>query len=438
MLTANMSAQENIIDEVVWIVGDEAILKSQVEQERLRRQYEGEKIKGDPYCIIPEEMAVMKLFLHQAKLDSIEATDAEVFQEVEAKVNYYIQQLGSKEKVEEIFNKNMSELREELRDNTRDMKTMEKMQMSLVEGVKATPVEVRRFYQSLSKDSIPFMPEQYEVEIITFEPKIPQSEIDDIKNRLRDYTDRINKGEQDFSTIALLYSQDPGTAKNGGELGFKGRGSFVPEFAQVAFSLNDTKKVSKIVQTEFGYHIIQLIEKRGDRSNFRHVLLTPQVSEKELSETLVRMDSLKMDLDSAKFTFEEICAYVSHDKNTRNNHGLMVNPYTRTSQFQLEQLPVEVATRVKDMKVNDISSPFVMKDENKNKQVVAIIKLKSKVEGHKATVYDDYQALKDMLESSKRNKIIQDFIKKKQRETYIKIKDGWANCEFEYPGWVRN
>lgn len=431
-------AQENVVDEVVWIVGDEAILKSQIEEQRLRMQYEEEKINGDPYCVIPEQLAIQKLFLHQAKLDSIEMSEQQVIQQVEARMNFYISQIGSKEKMEEYFNKPAAQLREELRDAVRDQGTVQQMQQKLVENVKVTPAEVRRYYQSLPQDSIPFMPTQVEVQVLTFEPKIPQDEIDNIKARLRDYSERVQKGESEFSTLAIMYSEDPGSARNGGELGFKGRGEFVPEFSAVAFQLNDPKKVSKIVETEFGYHIIQLIEKRGDRANLRHILLTPKVSEKELTATLHRMDSLKVDLDSAKFSFEEAVAYLSHDKSTRNNKGLMVNQQTGTSQFQMEQLPAEVARQIDKMQVNQLSAPFIMKNEKNGRDVVAIVKLKSRTPGHKATIYDDYQALKGMLEAKKKDQVIQDFIKQKQAETYIRIKEGWRNCEFLYPGWVKN
>ncbi len=428
---------ENVVDEVVWIVGDEAILKSQVETEYQRMRYSNEKIDGDPYCVIPEQMAIQKLFLHQAKIDSIEVTDGQVLQQVEARMNYYIQQAGSKEKLEEYFGKPSSAIRDELRDMIRDNGTVQQMQQELVKNVKATPAEVRRFYQGLSKDSIPFISTQVEVQVITFEPVIPQDEVDNIKSRLRDYTDRVVKGESQFSTLAILYSEDPGSARAGGELGFKGRGEFVPEFSAVAFQLNDTKKVSKIVETEFGYHIIQLIEKRGDRSNFRHILLTPKVSEKELKVSLSRMDSLKTDLDSLKFSFEEAAKFLSHDKNTRNNNGLMVNQADGTSKFEMEELPAEVSRMVYNMSVGDISKPFTMKSPSNGKDVVAIVKLKNRIDGHKATIYDDYQELKAMLENQKREKVIKDFIKKKQSETYIRIKEGWRNCDFMYPGWVK-
>ena len=224
----------------------------------------------------------------------------------------------------------------------------------------------------------------------------------------------------------------------GGELGFVSKSNLVPEFANVAFNLNDPKKVSKIVETEYGYHIIQLIEKRGDRINVRHILLRPHVSEKDISDALVRLDTLRTDLVANKFTFDEITQYVSQDKDTRNNKGLMVNSQTGNPRFEMGQLPQDVAKVVADMQVGEISKPFVMTDERKNKEVVAIVKLKNRIEGHKANMSDDYQTLKAIVEEKKKTDILNEWLAKKQSETYIRIKDGWRNCEFKYDGWIKN
>ncbi|WP_298662659.1 peptidylprolyl isomerase [uncultured Barnesiella sp.] len=430
---------DNVIDEVVWVVGDEAIYKSEVEEQYRQMQYDGQRIDGDPYCVIPEQLAVQKLFLHQAKLDTITVPDATVFQQVEARINYLIANIGSKEKMEEYFKKPVTEIREELANIIRDQGTVQEVQRTLVKDVKITPAEVRRFYNQLPSDSIPYIPLQVEVQIITLNPKVPQQEIDNVKARLRDFSDQVNRGERDFSTLAVLYSEDRGTAMMGGEMGFVSKSNLVPEFADVAFNLNDPKKVSKIVETEYGYHIIQLIEKRGDRINVRHILLRPHVSEKDITDALERLDSLRTDLvDNKKFSFDEITQFVSQDKDTRNNKGLMVNPQTGNPKFEMGQLPQDVAKVVADMQVGDISKPFVMTDERKNKEVVAIVKLKSRIDGHKANMSDDYQTLKAIVEEKKKTEILNEWLAKKQNETYIRIKDGWRNCEFKYDGWIKN
>lgn len=429
-------AQDNVIDEVVWVVGDEAILKSDIEEERIRAQYEGHKFDGDPYCVIPEQLAIQKLFLHQAVIDSIEVSESEVLQRVEHMTNQYIQNIGSQERLEEYFNKTMTQIRETLRENVREGITVQRMQQKIAGDVKVTPAEVRRYFQDIPEDSIPFIPTQVEVQIITLEPKIPLEEIERVKKQLREYTDRVNTGESQFSTLALLYSEDPGTARRGGEMPFMGRGELVPEYANVAFNLQDPTKVSKIVESEFGFHIIQLIEKRGDRIKTRHILLKPKVAEEDQQIALARLDSIADDIRNQKFTFDEAAAFLSHDKETRNNYGLMPNPYNGTSKFEMQQLPQEVAKEVDLLKVGEISKPFIMVN-TKGKEICAIVKLKSRVNGHKANIRDDYQSLKDILIEKLSDERIKKWVVEKQKTTYVRINDNWKNCTFQYPGWIK-
>ncbi|MFW9623558.1 peptidylprolyl isomerase [Bacteroides graminisolvens] len=439
MLTGSvMYGQDNVIDEVVWVVGDEAILKSDVEEARMNAQYEGRKFEGDPYCVIPEELAIQKLYLHQAVLDSIEVSESEVLQRVEMMTNQYIQMIGSKEKMEEYFNKTATQIREAMRENVKNGLTVQKMQQKLIGDIKITPAEVRRYFKDLPQDSVPYIPTQVEVQIITSQPKIPLDEIEDVKRRLREYTDRVNKGEMDFSTLALLYSEDKGSAMRGGEIGFKGRGELVPEYANVAFNLQDPKKVSKIVESEFGFHIIQLIEKRGDRINTRHILLKPKVNEKDLTSARARLDSIADDIRKNKFSFDEAASIISHDKDTRNNHGLMPNPQTNTSKFEMQQLPQEIAKVVDGMNVGEISKAFTMVNEKDGKEVCAIVKLKSRINGHKATITDDYQNLKEIVMDKRREEMLEKWIVEKQKHTYVRINDNWKNCSFKYPGWIKD
>lgn len=438
---STIKAQDNVIDEVVWIVGDEAILKSDVENMRLQMQYEGERINGDPYCVIPEQLAIQKLYLHQAKLDSIIVTDSEVLQNVEFWMNYVIGQIGSKEKMEEYFNKSIAQIREERKETLKEQQTIKLVQQKIVGDVKMTPSEIRKYYNSLPQDSLPFIPTTVEVEIITMEPKIPIQEIDDLKERLREFSDDVNNGKKDFATLARLWSEDKVSAMRGGELGFMGKGLLDPAFASVAFSLTDPKKVSKIVESEYGYHIIQLIEKRGDRINVRHILLKPKVSNKEIKDATLKLDSIATDIKDNKFTFEDAAPYISYDKDTRNNKGLMVNrneesDYYGTSKFEMQELPQEIGKIIYNMQTGEISKPFTMIN-SKQKEVVAIVKLKSRTEGHKANISDDFQALKSIVENKKRQEILQKWIKEKQVATYIRINDNWKNCDFKSDGWIK-
>ena len=442
MLFAAVSVygQDNVIDEVVWVVGDEAILKSDVESERLNAQYEGRKFDGDPYCIIPEQLAVQKLFLHQAAIDSIEVSEQEVIGQVERRTNWLIEQVGgSKEKLEEYYNKTSTQIREMLRENIRDGLTVQKMQQHIVGEIKITPAEVRRYFKDLPQDSIPFVPTQVEVQIVTLEPKIPLEEVERVKKTLRDYTDGINSGKMSFATYARFYSEDAGTARRGGELGFMGKGELVPEYANVAFNLQDPNKVSKIVETEFGFHIIQLIEKRGDRINTRHILLKPKVEEKDLEAALVRLDSIADDIRNQKFTFDDAATYISQDKDTKNNHGLMANKNTGTARFEMQdlaQVSQEVAKMVENMNVGEISRAFTMIND-KGKEVCAIVKLKSRINGHKATISEDYQRLKAIVMEKRSEDKLEKWIKEKQKHTYVRINEKWQKCDFKYPGWIK-
>ncbi len=432
-------AQDNVIDEVVWVVGDEAILKSDVESERLNAQYEGRKFDGDPYCIIPEQLAIQKLFLHQAAIDSIEVAEQQVINQVDQRSNWLIDQIGSKEKVEEYYNKTSSQIREMLRENIRDGLTVQEMQKKIIGEIKITPSDVRRYFKDLPQDSIPFIPTQVEVQIITREPKIPQEEIDRVKKTLRDYTDQINAGTISFSLLARLYSEDEASRRNGGELPFMGKAELVPEYANVAFNLQDPKKVSKIVESEFGYHIIQLIEKRGDRIKTRHILLKPKVEEKDIEASLARLDSISDDIRNQKFTFDD-AAVLSQDKDTRNNHGLMANPVSGTAKFEMQQLAQvsqEIAKTVEGLQIGEISKPFTMVS-SKGKEVCAIVKLKSRINGHKATMSEDYQRLKSIVQEKKSSEKIEKWIKDKQQHTYVRINDKWKKCDFKYPGWISN
>ena len=436
MVSSLSHAQDNIIDEVVWVVGDEAILKSDIEQARLQAQYQGIKFSKDPYCVIPEQMAVQKLFLHQAEIDSIEVADTDVLSMVDKRINYYVQQVGSKEKFEEYMNMTSTQIREKWREEVRNEMIADKMKQEIVGDIKVTPAQVRRYFNQLPPDSIPYIPTQVEVQIITQQPKIPQAEIDRVKARLRDFTERITSGETQFSTLARLYSEDPGTARQGGEMDFMGRGQLVPEFAAVAFNLTDPKKVSKVVETEYGFHIIQLIEKRGDRIRVRHILLKPQVSEEDLNASVAHLDSIANDIRTGKFTFESAALYLSDDKNSKNNNGLMPNSATGTSRFEMGQLPQEIAVVVDKMNIGEISEAFTMIDAQNGKEKCAIVKLKTRIPGHKATITDDYQRLKAVVLEKLQNEKIQKWIAEKQKTTYVRINEKWKNCDFEYPGWI--
>lgn len=437
LVAFSLAAQNNIAEEVAWVVGDQPIWKSEIEEQYNNMQYENIAIPGDPYCYIPEQIAIEKLFLHQADIDTVEVSNSSIIAEVEARLNFYIAQLGSKEKMEEYFRKPMSEMREQMMDMVRNSYKVNEVKRNLTKDVTATPSDVRKYFDALPKDSVPFIPMQVEVQIIRFNPVIPRQEVEDVKARLRDMADKVNKGESEFSTLAILYSEDQNTSIRGGETGFMGRAQLDPEYAAVAFNLNDPKKVSKIVQTQYGYEIIQLIEKRGDRINTRRILLKPKVSENDLEQAITRIDSLRSDIvDNKRFTFEQ-ATEISQDKDTKNNQGLMVNSETGTPLFEMAQLPQEISKIVNEMQPGDISKPFVMIDPKLNSEVVAIVKLKNRIDPHRANISDDYQTIKNMYEDFERQEIIRKWLEKKIKGTYVRIEDGWRNCDFVHKGWIK-
>lgn len=433
LVTLSLCAQNNVAEEVAWVVGDEPIFKSDIEEQYQQALSERIPIDGNPYCVLPERMAVEKLFLHQAKIDTVEIPNSTVMQNVDARINYFIANLGSREKVEEYFRKSLPELRSQMIDVVRDQFTVQEVQRNLTKNIKATPADVRRFFNTIPKDSLPNIPTQLEVKIITINPVIPQEEIDNVKARLREYTEKVNNGENDFSTLAILYSED-GSSTYGGEVGFRGRAELLPEYATAAFNLNDTKHVSKIVETDAGFHIIQLIEKRGDRINTRHILLRPKVAQKDIDDAITRLDSLRTQIISGEkdITFEKAALYVSQDKDSRNNNGVMLNAKAHSNLFEMSDLPTEIARLVDNMQVGEISKPFVMVNRATNRQQVAIIKLSKRIDSHRADFADDYQVLKDLYESHKREEILTKWVEEKQKTTFVYIEEGWRNCEFKY------
>jgi len=430
-------AQNNVAEEVAWVIGDEPIFKSDIEEQYQQALYERVAIDGNPYCVIPEQMALDKLFLDQARIDTVEVQQSSISSEVENRINFFIANLGSKEKVEEYFRMPLPRLREKLNEVYSEQYCIQQVQSELTKNVKATPADVRKFYNNISKDSLPYIPLQVETQIITINPVIPQQEIDEVKARLRDYAQQVNSGEREFSTLAILYSQDQSTAVYGGETGFQSRSVLLPEYATAAFNLNDSKRVSNIVETDDGFHIIQLIEKRGDRVNTRHILLRPKVSDKDLIDAVTRLDSVRSDIVAGKKTFDEMALFISQDKDSRNNNGNMLNEKSHSSRFEMADLPAEVGKKVSTMQPGEISEPFVMINPKTRREQVAIVKLVKRIDGHKADLAEDYMIIKEMCEAAEKEKIIHDWVVQKQKSVYVYIEEGWRNCEFKYD-WLRN
>ena len=431
-------AQTNIVDEIIWVVGNEPILLSDVEETRISSEAYGQPV-DNPYCTIPEQIAVNKLFVHQAELDSVTVSESDVIRAVDNRINESIQAFGSREALEQMYGRSVSQMRENLKKQYREQMMADEVRQKLTTDVKATPAEVREYFKNVPNDSLPFIPTQVEVQIITSVPEVPRAEVERIENKLREYARRVNSGEADFSTLAKFYSED-GSARNGGELGYMGRNQLVPEFANVAFTLNDPKKVSKIVRSEYGYHIIQLIDKKGDKINVRHILLKPHIDDSEIEKGIARLDSIANDIRANKFTFDAAALALSDDKDTRNNHGLMANVAqqngTVSSRFEMQDLPADVAKVVDTLSVGQISRAFRMTND-KGQEVCAVVMLKNRIEGHPANMTEDFQTLRDVVVNKRKEEKIEQWIKDKIKTTYVRISPDWRNCKFHYEGWVK-
>lgn len=431
-------AQTNIVDEIIWVVGNEPILLSDVEETRISSEAYGQPV-DNPYCTIPEQIAVNKLFVHQAELDSVTVSESDVIRAVDNRINESIQAFGSREALEQMYGRSVSQMRENLKKQYREQMMADGVRQKLTTDVKATPAEVREYFKNVPNDSLPFIPTQVEVQIITSVPEVPRAEVERIENKLREYARRVNSGEADFSTLAKFYSED-GSARNGGELGYMGRNQLVPEFANVAFTLNDPKKVSKIVRSEYGYHIIQLIDKKGDKINVRHILLKPHIDDSEIEKGIARLDSIANDIRANKFTFDAAALALSDDKDTRNNHGLMANVDqqngTVSSRFEMQDLPADVAKVVDTLSVGQISRAFRMTND-KGQEVCAVVMLKNRIEGHPANMTEDFQTLRDVVVNKRKEEKIEQWIKDKIKTTYVRISPDWRNCKFHYEGWVK-
>lgn len=437
-LCAETAAQNSVIDEIVWVVGDEAIYKSEVEEARQEAQMRGIQWDGDPYCLIPEQLAVNKLFLNQAELDSIFATDDDVSQQVEYYYKEMVNQAGSEDKLEEYYGMTSDQIKSRLYETRRQEYIISKVRDKIMSRVKVTPAEVRRYIKDIPADEIPDIATQVEVQIITQNPVIPQEEIDAVKTELRSYIDRVQSGEVSFSTLARLYSEDPGSARNGGDCGFFGRGEMVPEFSAVAFNMTDPNKISKIVETEYGFHILQFVERLGDRVRVRHILRKPRIPMESINNCLARLDTIADNIRNGNHTFEFCVAAYSQDKDTRNNNGLMSHRPDPSSpgisKYEMQELPQDIAKVVAKMHVGEISDPFVVQLAN-GKTICAIVKLKNKINGHKANMAEDYETLYQIVSEMRQQQALEKWIREKQRTTYVRISEGWNDCDFKYPGW---
>jgi peptidyl-prolyl cis-trans isomerase SurA len=428
-------AQDKVVDQIIAIVGGNIVLKSDIEKMYMDQQAQGITSDGDMKCEILENFLIDKLLVAEAELDTlIEVTDSQVNQQRDGQIQMYVAHFGSEQAVENFFKKPIADIRAEMRLVIRDQLLSSQMRNKIVQDITVTPSEVRQFYRNLPEEEIPTIPTQYEYAQITIRPEIELEEQNRVKAELRELKRRIEEGAS-FAAMAVMYSEGP-SASNGGEIGYQGRAQLDPEYAAAAFNLKGDK-ISNVVESEFGYHIIQLIDRRGDKINTRHILMTPKISNEAKEQAISRLDSLATLIRKEEMTFAQAAVRFSSDKNTRNNGGLAINPNTLSSKFTVEELDGTISRVISNLKIGEISDPFETIDPESRQPVYTIIKLVNKIEGHKANLQNDYQHLADLFLAKKREKALQQWIADKQAQTYIRIDDTYANCNFEFGNWMK-
>lgn len=421
-----------VLDEIAAVVNDKIILKSFIEEQRIQMLRQKYYTNKDIRCEILEDQLYTKLLASQAEIDSVEVSERDIENELDRRLTYFISELGSEQKVEEYFGKTTLELKEDFRTTIRDQMISQRMQQTITKDITITPTEVRRYYEQLPKDSIPIIPTTFEFQQITRYPKVEELEILAVKTRLEEFKERISQGEN-FASLAVLYSADINSAKRGGEIGYVGRGDLVPEFAAVAFKLQKGE-VSRIVKTEYGYHIIQMIDRKGEKINVRHILLIPKIKPEEKVTARTFLDSIRTLIKNDTISFDNAVAKYTDDKDSKNGGGFILNMKDNSIRFEQTQVESSIAYAVKDLPEGEITEPIETTDAN-NKVVFKIVKIRKKIESHPANMADDYQTIQEMALNKKREEYIGNWIKEKKSSTFIKIAQEYHNCNFQFP-WI--
>ncbi|MBC8006255.1 MAG: peptidylprolyl isomerase [Verrucomicrobia bacterium] len=428
-------AQDKVVDQIVAVVGKNIILKSDIESMYQEQMAGGMTTEGDMKCEILENFLVEKLLLAEAELDTtIIVSDSQINQSLEQRIQFFISRLGSEKEVEAYFKKSIIELKADMQDAIKNQQMTQQMQGKILDKVTISPAEVRQHYKNLPEAEIPQIDAQVEYAQITVQPEISPEEEDRIKSTLRELKRRVESGESAFAPLAVLYSED-GSAKEGGVLDYMGRGNLDPAYAAAAFNLKGDK-ISNVVKSDFGYHILQVIDRKGELIKTRHIIMMPKVTPQAMEKALGRIDSIADFIRKGTFKFEEAALRYSFDKNSRNNGGVVINPETGESKWKLTELDPDVSKILPQMEINEISKPFKTIDD-KQKQVYKIVKLISKSPAHKANLKDDYVELSNLYMNSKKEKRMDEWIREKQSGTYVRIDPTYINCNFKYKGWIK-
>lgn len=436
MAGGKIAAQEIVVDRIIAVVGKNMILESEVESQYLQLKMQGsiEGSASNAKCMILQNMLRDNLLLNQAELDSIVVTDADVERSLDQRLRYFISQFGTEEKLEEYYGKSIVEIKEEFREMVKNFMLVEQVETEITKNVFVTPSDVKAYYKSIPPDSIPLISARVEMTQIIKVPPISMEQRVMIKEKLRDLRRRVVAGEN-FATLAILYSEDPGSAAKGGEIGFFGRGELYPEYEAAAFKL-EPGEISEIVETKAGYHIIQLIERKGDYINTRHILLMTKPSPEDLEKAKLQLDTVLTEIRNGEITFEDAAVKYSDDPGKKSG-GYMINPYTGTTWFEMDQLEPQVSFVINKLEVGQISSPVPAQTEE-GKEAYRLIKLKDRVEPHRANLTDDYSLITESALAQKKEQKIIEWVNNNVENAYIMIVDDYLNCEFDYVWFPKN
>lgn len=423
-----------VIDQVVAVVGGYKVLRSDVEAQYLQYQQQGIAETALSKCQVFEDLMFEKLLLNQAEIDSIIISDEQVESEMDRRLSMLEAQIGGIQKLEEFYGQSIVEIKEEMRSSMKSQLTAQRMQGEVVGEVEVTPGEVRRFYKDIPRDSLPLINSEVEVAQIVKFPEVREEAKTDAIEELRQIKERIANGSK-FSTMAILYSEDPGSSKNGGLYEGVKRGQFVKEFEGVAFAL-EPGEVSDVFETQFGYHVCQLEAKRGQEIDVRHILIVPKISPEDLQEAQNFLDSLKVIINDQILSFEEAAMEYSDDTDTKNNGGLLVNPATADTKFEISELDRSVYFTIEEVNVGEIAGPINYQTPN-GKQGFRLVQLISRSEPHRANLKDDYQRLQMMATGKKQQEITTDWVSDRLDDTYVRVMPNSYECNFQY-NWTKN
>lgn len=434
LLFISILSHAQSIDKIQAIIGSEILLISDIENQYNQILSQGVIETEDMRCQIVDELLLQNFLIHHAKIDStIEIVSDDIDAEINNRISYFENQLGSLEKVESYFNRTIESMEDELRIIVKDQFYTQKKQSKIISDVKITPNEVKDFYRTLNSEEIPIVPTKLQMSQIVIEPELSEDKKNSIKEKLNSFRKRIYNGE-DFKVLATLYSDDVVSANNGGELGFMQRGDLVPEFERAAFKLKKDE-ISEVVESKFGYHIIQMIERRGEQINVRHILIKPKFSSLSLQNARENINSIKSDLDSSLISFKDALQKYSDDE-SKNNGGLIINPKNGTTFFTFEELDPSIRYIVERMNIGDVSDPSLSKSQDGTQAAYRLVKLNNKIEEHKANIVDDFDLLKEYALSNKKQSVLEKWVSDNLANTYINISNDLSECAC-YKKWIK-